>query len=272
MNYGTGYIEALLHGVYSGSITEENLPEDLYYAIADYLKKGLYEGYGISFKDLARQVEKGEGVFSSVDVQLMEELRENIYMFSGAKTYQQVTDMRDLLTGDDKVSSWPEFRDAARGIYDQYNDTWLRTEYDTAIGQGMMGARWMEIEKNKELFPILRYNATEDEATCEICGPLNGLTAEVDDPVWDEIYPENHFRCRCTVDQLDKYEEVNLTGDDDKKLILSQVTEEMQDIFKMNAGKDRVVFSDDHPYFEVKRKDRENARNNFGLPIPQEDE
>jgi SPP1 gp7 family putative phage head morphogenesis protein len=202
----------------------------------------------------------------------MEELRENIYLFSAAKTYQQVSDMRDLLTGDDKISGWPEFSDAARAIYDQYNENWLRAEYDTAIGQGMMGARWMEIEKNKELLPILRYNATDDEALCEICGPLNGLTAEVDDPVWDTIYPENHFRCRCTVDQLDQFEEVSLTDDDDKNRRVSEVHEEMQEIFKMNAGKDRVVFSDDHPYFEVKKGDREHARNNFGLDIPETDE
>jgi hypothetical protein len=63
MNYGQGYIEAFLHSVFNGTITEQELPDTLYYAIADYLKKGLYEGYGISFSDLAQQIIRRQRCF-----------------------------------------------------------------------------------------------------------------------------------------------------------------------------------------------------------------
>jgi len=36
----------------------------------------------------------------------------------------------------------------------------------------------------------------------------------------------------------------------------------------MNAGKDRIVFSDAHPYFTVAPKDRDLASNNFYMPKP----
>lgn len=260
-SYSEEYIKELIKGVWNGSITQHELPEDLYNAIGEYLKEGLYEGFGGTLAD-----------FEGVDLELLTELRENVYMFSAAKTYQQVKDMRDLLTGEDGVSTFQEFREAAREIYDQYNENWLKAEYDTAIGQGQNAAAWNDIEKNKELFPYLVYNGQEDDNECEICAPLNGLTAPVDDPIWNTIYPENHFRCRCLVEQIDKYEDVKLTPDAEKTELVSQVSEKMSDVFKMNAGKDRIIFSDEHPYFDVARGDKEFAANNFDLSIPETDE
>jgi SPP1 gp7 family putative phage head morphogenesis protein len=274
MNYTEDQIKELLKDVFDGKITQHDLPEDLYYAIADYLKEGLYQGFGI---DLTRLTEKvttrtlTEG-WSETDLDLLSELRENIYMFSGAKTYQQVKDMRDLLSGEDKITEWADFRDAARSIYKQYNENWLSAEYDTAIGQAQNAVKWDLIEKNKELMPYLKYNAVEDNNECEICEPFNDLIAPVDDPIWSWAYPENHFKCRCTVDQIDKYEDVTLTSDDEKARLTSEVGDKMDDMFKMNAGKDRVVFSEEHPYFEVEKGDRDFAKRNFDLPIPESDE
>jgi SPP1 gp7 family putative phage head morphogenesis protein len=256
-------IKALLQGVFDGDITQHDLPEDLYYAIADYLKEGLYQGFGGDLTSFN---------IESKDYELLTELRENVYLFSGAKTYQQVKDMRDLLTGDNAVREWPEFRDAARGIYDQYNENWLKAEYDTAIGQGQNAVRWNEIESKKEILPYLKYNAVEDNNECEICEPFNNLVAPVDDPIWDWAYPENHFRCRCTVDQIDKYEDVELTSDGDKERLTTEVGDKMDDMFKMNAGKDKVIFSEEHPYFDVEKGDRDYAKRNFDLDIPEKDE
>jgi SPP1 gp7 family putative phage head morphogenesis protein len=267
--YSDSYIETLLTGVYDGTITRQDLPEDLYKAIADYLKKGLYEGFGATLKGVQEGVTKG--LFEVEDLRLIEELRENIYMFSAAKTYQQVSDMQEILTQDDELPSWSEFKSGAQAIFGQYNENWLKAEYDTAIGQAQNAVKWNEIEKNKELMPYLRYNATEDDHECEICEPFNNLVAPVDDPIWGVCYPENHFRCRCMVDQLDKYEDVTLTSDEDKDRLLGNAKEIMDPNFQMNAGKDRVVFSDKHPYFDVAKGDKKLAKENFGLPIPEED-
>ena len=39
----------------------------------------------------------------------------------------------------------------------------------------------------------------------------------------------------------------------------------------MNSGKDGYIFSKDHPYFKVAKKDVALAKNNFDLPIPKKD-
>ena len=41
----------------------------------------------------------------------------------------------------------------------------------------------------------------------------------------------------------------------------------MPDIFMFNAGKQRIVFSPKHPYFDVADRDKGFAKTNFGMPI-----
>jgi SPP1 gp7 family putative phage head morphogenesis protein len=272
VNYSQAYIEALLRGVWNGEITEHDLPEDLYESIVAYLKKGLYQGFGITFTDLAKQIEEGTATaFDQTDLELLTELRENVYLFGAAKTYSQILDMRDLLTGKDGVTEWSEFKEMAGNIFDTYNSSWLQAEYSTAIGQAQNAVHWNNIEKNKELMPYLQYEATEDELECEICTPFNNVIALVDDPIWDVCMPENHYRCRCTVLQIDKYEEVELTPDDEKDELINNAKEVMDPVFQMNAGKDRVVFNENHPYFSVAKGDKGFAKENFGLSIPETD-
>jgi SPP1 gp7 family putative phage head morphogenesis protein len=250
------YIEALVEGIYSGAITEMDLPESLYLAIADYLKKGLYKGF---------EYEAGE--ILPEDYTLLNELRENIYIFSGAKTFQQVREMTDhLTTHDGTVRPFSEFRDLVRSTFEQYNERWLRTEYETAIGQAQSAAKWQEIEKQKETLPLLRYSTIGDENTCDICGPLNGIIAPVDDPIWGKIGPINHFNCRCILEQLEKGK-----VSADRGPVVDDVLKKMDDIWKFNPGKEGVVFGDKHPYFTVPKDMLERARDNFGLPIPPPD-
>ena len=252
--YSDDQIKDLLDGIYAGSITEHDLPEDLYYAIADYLKSGLYSGFGGTLTD-----------FAGKDLELLQELRENIYMFSAAKTYQETKDIRDMMfNSDGDLVSNREFNQLGAQAFDQWNNDWGRTEYNTARAQAQTAGQWNEIQSSKDILPFLTYSTIGD--ACAICAPLDGFTAHVDDPVWDSIMPVNHFNCECIVTQED--EEAIPTPTDEKESIYNQVTGEMSDEFKMNSGKDGYIFSPEHPYFEVAPKDREYAANNFNLPIP----
>ncbi len=249
MKYTEDQIEDLLKGIYSGKYTNRKLPEDLYFAIAEYLRDGVYDGFGATLAEASEST-----VINNV---LLRELRENVYMFSGAKTYAQVIEMRDLLAN---VNSYKEFRSGALGIYAQYNKTWLRTEYDTAIGQAQMAVKWDTFQRDKDVLPFLTYSTIGD--ACDICGPLDKFTAPVDDPIWDVIMPLNHFHCMCLVSS---------TTEEGSRWDVSEVTQNMDDNFKMNPGKDGYIFSDKHPYFEVAKGDRGFAGRNFDLPIPESD-
>lgn len=263
MNYTSKQIEDLINDIYSGKVTQTELPEDLYLAIGDHLKEALYKGFGGDLKDFN---------IGSKDYELLNEFRENVYMFSGAKTYQQVREMTDFVA-DSKTFS--DFKEKAMGVYDTYNKDWLKAEYNTAVGQAQTGRLWNEIEKNKEDFPYLMYSAVIDAHTSDICEPCNGVTLPVDDPFWSEYMPLNHFNCRCTVEQIDKYTDTKITPQNEIDAIVegkegeNGLKDRVDDVFKMNSGKDGYVFSDEHPYFQVEPKDRELAQRNFDLPIPE---
>jgi SPP1 gp7 family putative phage head morphogenesis protein len=266
MKYTDKQIDEFIEKVFNGDITVDNLPIDLYHAIADKLKSGLYDGYGNSLSEFK---------VGGIDYELLNEMRENIYMFSAAKTYQQVREMQDILKMNELLTeseSFKDFKEKALEVYDTYNETWLETEYNTAISQGMAAQHWVEIEKTKQEFPYLQYSAIEDERTSDICAPLEGVTLPVDDPFWNKFTPPNHFNCRCLLLQVSKFEDVEITTEKEADELADKTDDKMQDVFKMNAGKDGYVFKDDHPYFEVDPKHKDLAKENFNLPIPKTDE
>ncbi len=51
----------------------------------------------------------------------------------------------------------------------------------------------------KDDFPYLMYDAVEDEDTTEICRRLDGKIYLATDPIWNDIYPGNHYQCRSGV-------------------------------------------------------------------------
>lgn len=50
--------------------------------------------------------------------------------------------------------------------------------------------------------PYWMYDAVLDSGTTPLCRGLNGLIRPADDPVWERVYPPNHFGCRAGVRSL----------------------------------------------------------------------
>lgn len=252
-------INSYIDGIYEGSITEENLPEDVYEAIAKYLKKGLYKGYNMNLSE-AEEI-------GGKDFELLSQLRENTYMFSAAKTYAMTKEISSLLVDEDgNVRTSKEFNEIGRSTYDNWNNNYGETEYSTAIGQAYAAEQWVDIERTKDILPNLTYSAIGD--ACEICGPLDGLTAPIDDPIWRSCTPLNHFNCKCILMKED--DEAQLTSDEEKQLLLGHAENKMDPMFNNNPGQTGLVFTKDHPYFEEARADK-MGKDNFNLPIPEKD-
>lgn len=257
MEYSNKQIEKLITDVYNGKYSAEKLPEDLYMAIGKYLQKGVERGF-----------KKTKTTFSGNQLEILKELKENIWIFSGAKTYQSVRAMEAVISDEGKVRTFAEFKEVAKEKYDLYNVTWARTEYDTAIGQAQNAYAWSTFEEDKDVLPLLRYSAVIDPNTSEICEPLDGITLPVDDPFWDTYMPLNHYNCRCLVEQLSEGE---VTPDNEIKQATANAREQMDDVFSVNVGKTREIFDKEHPYFtEIPDADRDWAKENFGFEIPEE--
>ena len=253
MKYTEAQVASLLHGIFTGEVDEYNIPEELYSAISDYLLKALYDGFGGTLAD-----------FEGKDYELLNELRENIYMFSAAKSFQEISEFTKLLFDDSgERRTKDDFLEHGQATYDTWNDAYARTEYGTCEGQATMARKWNEIERNKDLLPILVFD-TKGKG-CEECEPFEGFSAKVDDPVWGWLTPLLHFNCECVIRQEE--ESFGVSSDDDYDKV-DGMKEDVPKVFQMNPGKDGYIFSPEHPYFEVASKDEAYAKNNFNLPIP----
>ncbi|MDK7354055.1 hypothetical protein QP511_11725, partial [Rothia aeria] len=80
-------------------------------------------------------------------------------------------------------------------------------------------------------------------------------------PFWDEFYPPNGWRCRCTTVQT-RSDKVEITNDEFAmkagRNATSQVGKDGKnrlEIFRFNPGKQKLVFPPKHPYNQVKGAD-----------------
>lgn len=242
------YIDSIILGVYTGKYSVGNLPESLYRQIALELNKGLFAGLSTELDSIPNTA-------------FINALRNNAFVFSGAKTFQQIRLMSDYLTDErGNVRSFKEFKDFAKQTFNEFNVNWLRTERNQATGSAQMAEKWRQIEEEIDLFPFLKYVTVGDARVRESHQVLDGVIKPVGDKFWSEYMPKNGWNCRCTVQQLDQ---AKVT--DDKDIIYPDVP----DYMKFNSGQKKILFSPKHPYFVVEKQFEELKNDNFGLPYPE---
>lgn len=243
-------IEKVIAAIYRGEITIRSLDLNTYKKVAEKLTNGVYDGFGNNLKTV---------LYQSDDYLMLKALRENVYIFSAAKQYQQVRLMSSFLTDGDKIVPFSEFKKQARNSFDEFNVNYLTAEYNSAIAQSRSASQWMDIEKNKKTFPYLKYQTAGDGRVRPEHASLDGIIKKVNDPFWGKFMPPNGWNCRCDVVQLDEGEETNT-----ENLVVENVPKE----FMFNPGKQKIVYSKKHPYFKVAKQDKDWAKQNFGLPLP----
>ena len=209
----------------------------MYIAVSEHLIGGLEKINGTISKSLAL------------------ELTENLQYFAGSKTYHFIKEL-EIVKNSEEIKTFSEFKSEALAVNEQYNVNWLESEYNTTIGQAQMCERWEQIMEQKKALPFLRYSAVIDGQTSDICAPLDGITLPVDDGFWDVNSPENHYNCRCTIEQLDEFD-AELSSSDTVAKAVGEIDENRQPLFSGNPYKDKEIFNSSHPYFDL---DKEGAK------------
>ncbi|QCW20343.1 hypothetical protein [Flavobacterium phage FPSV-S1] len=241
-------IEALVNDVYSGVVTRDNLPRDLYEAIVEIMTNSIVKGFGKDF-------EKG-----SAASDLLVSFKQNVSVFSAAKTYQQINDMSNFVIDEagEKIS-FSSFKQYADEIFKTYNVDWLETEFNTAFSLSQSAQDWLQIEEQKDALPMLRFSTVGDNRVRDDHADFDGITLPVDDPFWDNNYPPLDWNCRCIVTQHEADEYEKTSEKDLKALDLPEIP----DLFKGNPAKSGYIFDENaHPYFLVADKYK---KENFGL-------
>ena len=246
-------IDVFLYSIYVGLITTRSLSMSVYKKTAEKLMEGVLKGFEKSLIEIE---------YGTADDIMLKSLRENVYVFSAAKDYQQTKLISSLLSKDGGFRSYAEFKELAKKEFTKFNENYLRAEYNSAIAQARAARLWQTIEADKGIYPQLQYNTAGDQRVRKEHAALNKIVRPVDDHFWDMYYPPNGWSCRCTVLQVGGQKNTDLS----KKA--EPTKKEVPEIFRFNAGKSKIIFSPAHPYFEIAKQDKDFAKQNFNLPLP----
>lgn len=201
------------------------------------LKGSMQTGYGDSFVDY------------TANAKSKLQLKQNLYRFSGAKTFQELAKINYFL-GNNK--SFPDFKKEALKVNQEYNVQYLENEFVTANRSGAMAEKWQKINDQKVLYPNLKYKTVKDNRVREEHRQLHDVIKPIDDAFWDKWYPPNGWRCRCYVTQTDE------------PATPGTATGEPTPGFHGHVGKSNMTFNEEeHPYFIFPAADAKKIKSSF---------
>ena len=190
----------------------------------------------------------------SIPDEMARALDENIFLFSGFKTYHEMNDASRLLKDEDGgFKSFDRFLQDVQAIDASYNQNWLYAEYNFATASTQMAAKWADIERDGDEYD-LQYRTALDGLVREEHAALEGITLPPSDKFWNEYYPPNGWNCRCTAVQVlkDKYPRSDSDAACEAgKRATTQIGKNGENkaaIFRFNPGKAEKVFPPKHPY------------------------
>ena len=227
-------LEALITRVYNGEISRFDMPTAL--SNARTFMHGVFQGYGGNFDNIA---------WGTPDYIKLAHLERNVYQFSGAKNYHQLRDLTSAIKEGDKVLPFSEFKVKAMAILDEYQGSWLRTEYNAAIAGSQMASKWVQFEKAgaskaKGVSKLLTYRTMEDARVRPEHAAMDGITLPIDHVFWQTRYPPNGWNCRCTV--LRRNDTIQTA---EKDVVYADIPK----MFQTNLGQAGLVFPKGSAYF-----------------------
>lgn len=165
------------------------------------------ELFEATFKALTDAVNIGFGeiAYEKPDLEFVRLLNNSAKWFAARKTALQVLQLIALTKDEEKGTKRPfrEFRKLAEGVLTNYNKTWLKTEYDTAIAAARSARDWQNFEAEADLYPNLEYMRTVSATPRQEHLAYVGIIRPINDPFWNTHLPPIAFNCKCSVRNTD---------------------------------------------------------------------
>lgn len=215
--------------LHAGKITPQDLQGELLQAIA----RELWSGVQIGFNG---DLQSYEG--NTAQYLWSKAAEENVFVFSGFKTYNQLREASLLLYNKNgEIRPFNEFLKDVMAINKTYNINYLKAEYDNALVSGEMAQKWQEFDDNA----LLKFTATIDDNTTAICHSLNGLIKPKSWPGWRKYWLPLHWGERSNI-----VETFDQPTDHNQEDLADPIP-----MFNGNVGIDGAIFPSNHPYYQV---------------------
>lgn len=175
----------------------------------------------------------------------IQQLRTNNAVFAAFKTHRMGRDMAaQLIDEQGELKSFQQFRSDVEPIADHHVETWLRTEYDTAIKRAHRAAEMRQFISEADVLPNIKWLPSTAVNPRESHMPFYEHVWPIDDPFWEEHKPGDEWGCQCGWEATDEPVTDN-TGLGGERIKPSPG-------LNGNPARTAQIFSDDHPYFPSK--------------------
>lgn len=249
-----GAIQTLFRKVFKQQLKAGDLDEQTFADTYQALIDGMEEGYGDIRPD-----------YEQPDTVMLEKLDASTAIFAAHKNTAFIKGLVDALKDTNgELVKWTAFKKAALQIHQNYNVTWLESEYNQAIASAQAARLWVQIEADKEDFPNLKYSTVGDANVRPAHQALEGIILPVNHDFWKKYYPPNGWGCRCTVQQLDADAEIT----PDSKISKALKAEKVDAQWQGNVGKTGKPFGENYEYYQAltpeERKKAEQFAKDYG--------
>jgi hypothetical protein len=219
--------EAMVKKLFDGKIKKDDLYEDFIAQLAGIYEQAITQGYEINTD------------YKEEDKVMLAALKENTFVFSGAKTYEQLKQLNELLKDENgKLREWEDFKKQAAQVHNTYNKTYMKTEYKYAVSSSQMASKYVLAIAEEDEFPLCQFDAVQDNRTRPEHAALDGIILPV-----REFFKLYHFPldwgCRCTFRRLRRGE-----------ITQNPPAIEYKPFFNNNVGETGVMFSEEHPFIK----------------------
>jgi hypothetical protein len=142
--------------------------------------------------------------FGQKNQDFIDQFKYNASVFAAFKNHQQTKEIVALLH-DEKGSlrSFSDFRKRAGEVSKDYNQNWLRTEYNTAVRAARSAVDWKQYELTRNAYPNLEYMKSTARDKRETHLEWAGTVLPIDHPWWDTHMPPSDWNCKCSVRRSD---------------------------------------------------------------------
>lgn len=201
---------------------DREVSEENRLALWEYYNNNLSSGFNIGYN--------ASSAFYQDD--LAAALKNDIALFSAFKETSFKAQLEAALTEGNKVLSWSDFKQKAAELNVEYNQRYLKTEYNHTVATANSVEQWKSFEADADLYPNLKYNAVNDARTREKHKALNGLILPINHVFWKTHSVPLDWGCRCNLEQTDE---------EPSKIVPAF---DVKPMFKNNAAMSGKVFGD----------------------------
>lgn len=221
----------------------------------------LYKEKGAALRiDILREPEVEGFIQTHADIldstfakaEMSDSMRENLqrsdYIFSGFKTFHEINESYSLLLDENgNKKSFNQFLNDVKKIDQNYNERYLRAEYNFASASSDMAAKWEKFAQDEDEY-YLQYRTANDGAVRPEHAALHDVTLPASDSFWDSYYPPNGWNCRCTVVQVLRYMHEPTPHNEAMQRGAKALANDKKGMFNFNPGKQQKTFPDYNPY------------------------